>query len=248
MKLWLAFGVLAFSFACGGDSGGGSPTSPTSPATPSSQTPSSVTVALVSPMYLGFVQQATAATSPAGISGTWASTDQRIATVDTAGSVRGLASGTTEITYTAGGATGRASVRVVPEYAGIWRGDYSITSCSDNGAFRNIDFCKTYTRNGLDAGMRAEWTQDGTEVIGRIGIAPNWPDSDRNTGRIEENGRMVFGGNINLDGFNIRATWELNSTQRGVITPAGAMTEEWTYPGVQGSARITASIRVLRKQ
>lgn len=244
MRLCFGIGVLALSVACGGESSGGSPTAPST--TPS--TASSVTVALTSPMYLGFVQQATATTSPAGLAGTWASADQRIATVDSAGNVRGLGSGTTDISYTVGSAAGRASVRVVPEYAGVWRGEYSITGCSDNGAFRNIDFCKTYSRTGLDAGMRATWTQTGTEVIGRIGIAPNWPDSDLNTGRVDDSGRMTFGGTILLDGFSIRATWELNSSERGVITPASAMTEDWTYPGVQGSARITSSIRFMRKQ
>jgi hypothetical protein len=247
MMLWLTIGVLAFSIACG-DEPGGSTATPTSPSPSPSSTASNISVALTSPMYLGFVQQATATTSPAGLTGTWNSADQRVASVDAAGNIRGLASGTTDITYTVGGTVGRASVRVLPEYAGVWRGEYSITSCSDNGAFRQIDFCKTYTRNGLDAGMRAEWTQNGAEVIGRIGIAPNWPDSDMNTGRIEDNGRLVFGGNINLDGFNIRATWELNSTERSVISPAGAMKEEWTFPGVQGSATITSSIRVMRKQ
>ena len=236
--------VLALSIACGAGNGG-SPTAPSS----STPTASSVTVNLVANlMFLGFVQQASASTSPPGLSGTWAATDPRIASVDATGNVRGLASGSTDITYTVGTAVGRAALRVIPEYAGTWVGEYSLTGCSDNGAFQGIDFCRTFTRTGLDATMRATWTQNGTEVIGRLNLSPGWPDSDLNTGRIEENGRMRFGGVVLLNGFRIRADWDLNMTERGAITPASAMSEDWTYPGVQGSARITGSVRFMRKQ
>jgi hypothetical protein len=229
--------------ACGDDSPANSPTAPSASAV------SSVTVSLQNDtMYLGLVQQATASTVPPGLAGTWASMNPAVASVDSSGGIRGVSSGSTEITYTVGATVGRAALRVVPEYAGTWVGSYSVTGCTDTGIFTRLDFCKNFNRTGLDVAMRATWTQSGTEVVGRIGIAPNWPDSEANTGRIEANGRMVFGATITLDDFTIRATWDLNSTERGIVVPASSLLEEWRLAGESGEGRVTASLRELRRQ
>ena len=96
--------------------------------------------------------------------------------------------------------------------------------------------------------MRATWTQDGAEVIGTIGIATEWPDSERNTGRIDTNGRMVFAATISIGDYRIRASWDVNSVAPGVIVPASALSEVWTAVGFAGEGRATGSVRYLLRR
>lgn len=59
----------------------------------------------------------------------WSSDDPPVARVDVRGIVTAIASGGTTIRAGFGGKQGQQPLRVVPEYAGTWTGQYRVTAC-----------------------------------------------------------------------------------------------------------------------
>ena len=65
----------------------------------------------------------------------WTSDNTSVATVDAAGTATGVAAGQATLTASYQGKTATRGLRVIPDYAGRWAGNWGVTSCSVQGDF-----------------------------------------------------------------------------------------------------------------
>ena len=105
---------------------------------------------------------ATISVTDASTGGTWSSSDTTIATVDTAGVITGIGTGTATITYavSSGGCTGIAiyNVTIAPAMGGIVVVPASATLC--HGALVNMHV------NSVIPGITYQWMIDGNPIAG----------------------------------------------------------------------------------
>ena len=117
--IWFALGVAGLLAACGGSSGG---TSPTQPTVNSTSTLSSISVTPASmSVPAGLTQQFTAtglysdgSKQDLSKTVTWSSANTQVATIDAAGLVSAVTSGSTTVTATTGGVSGSTLITVTP--------------------------------------------------------------------------------------------------------------------------------------
>jgi hypothetical protein len=117
---------------------------------------------------------------------TWVSSDPAIATVDTRGVVSAVSSGEAVISGTVGAATGRLTVRVIPDYRGVWHGQTSGEYCGPWYSYT----CRWQTGN-WETYLRIE--QDGASVSGLMYHPTDMNPEDRYFfGHIELDGSLVM--------------------------------------------------------
>jgi hypothetical protein len=116
----------------------------------------------------------------------WTSSDPAVASVDTRGVIMGVSSGETIVAATAGAATGRLTVRVLPDYRGVWRGQLSGSPCGPSFSMT----CRS-TTGSWDAFLRLE--QDGVSVSGFMYYPTDMnPEDGYLFGHVELDGSLVM--------------------------------------------------------
>ena len=141
--------LLTTMVACGGK-GGGSPTAPSAP------TPTITGLSITPATDLIKIKASESFTATATFSdgssrpvpATWGTDTPGVATIDSSGRATGVASGQATIFADYPGAQ-RATrlLRVVPDYHGRWRGDWSVTACAEEGDWRGV--CREFTIGSL---------------------------------------------------------------------------------------------------
>jgi len=162
----------------------------------------------------------------------WTSSDPAVVTVDTRGVVTGVSSGETIVTGTVGAAAGRLTVRVIPDYRGVWRGQISGSSC---GPWFSMT-CRS-TTGSWDAFLRLE--QDGVSVSGFMYYPTDTNPADGYLfGHIELDGSLVMDrGFCSKDGRGCSpkvTRWRTSLSQNG-MTLSGSYASSFD-PGYSESA------------
>jgi hypothetical protein len=100
----------------------------------------------------------------------WRCDTPAVATVEaTTGNVTGVGAGSATVVATHGGVSASKTVRVVPDFGGMWKGEFNMTSCSTSGDWATqkvLDRCNTYTSVGP---AQFEFDQNRELVTGRVG-------------------------------------------------------------------------------
>ena len=222
--------------ACSDDSSG-------STTTPSATT-SSVTVTVTSPLRIGeSAQAAGTATMSNGqtqpVSAGWQSDIPTVARVTDGGQVTGVANGRANIYVISGGRQGTLGIRVVPDYVGRWSGRLLVTTCTQSGAWAEINFCKDFPPGSSDP-FGLSVSQTGESINAR----PNYGDA----------AFPSVGSSIQPDGstsyvttfffadvpISIEASWTMNGPRSGELV--GTLNEVWRAAGIPGDARLAQDI------
>ena len=215
---------------------GGEPTKP-------SATTTAVTVTLPSPLIATKTAQASATASMSDGQATpvttgWRSDVPTIATVTETGLVTGLTNGSANIYVLSGGRQGTATLRVVPNYQGQWRGSYVVRSCTQSGVFTQSNFCGSTPANTvLPTSMTL--TQNGAAISGQffLGTLSFTPF----TGPVEGDGSVAFtGASTSGSSISIDVSWRINAALDGRLT--GRHTQVWRATGLSGEGRIESDI------
>jgi hypothetical protein len=176
------------------------------------------------------------------VTGSWASDNAAVATVDTAGKVTGIGSGHATITVTYDTAKATRTVRIIPDYQGNWSGEYTVVSCQDSGDFTKEDWCKAALRNGV-----IKVTMTLTQA--RDAVTGSWTHdvmSGTTQGTLETDGTLAISGNGTMDripmaisGWRSRSTDNKSQTGKFSLTFASSV---WS-----GSAVASVEIRTCTK-
>jgi len=151
--------------------------------------------------------------------GQWSSSDSTIATIDATGVLRGVGAGLVTVTLNHQGRTATASIRIVPDYGGVWLGSYSVMSCQDDGRLAGI--CGPTFPLGRVLPVAFLLTQTGAQLIGNTAIGS--VISEEFTISIELNGSTVILTRAHQDLLTTDQTWRINITTAGRITGTGTL-------------------------
>jgi hypothetical protein len=150
--------------ACGGDDG--PPTQPTSETLTISPATDFLTIGQTE-TFTATVRLSNGQTQ--SVSATWQSDNSSVASIDSSGRVTGLRNGTATISASHEGLVDDRLIRVAPDYAGTWVGDYAVRACSATGDIRSSGFCSA---DGFRVGeilpIAFEFTQTRDQVTGQM--------------------------------------------------------------------------------
>ncbi len=239
-------GLAVGALACGGG-GGGTPTAPT-------PTPTSITVtSSAGHMFLGASETFTAVitmsngTTQAVSGGVWGTDAAAVATVVAGtGAVSAVGSGEVTIYVDAQGIRGSKRVRVLPRYQGIWQGTYTVTSCTETGAFIDVELCANTLQvgNSLPAAINF-MTQNVDNVSGQTALGQ--VISDQFLATVGPDGRVTVTVSGSLPGLTIRIgqTWQLTMPRADQLT--GTLQQVWTDPTITGQLVLQATLSTWAK-
>ena len=142
----------------------------------------------------------------------WRSDDPSVATVTDSGSVTGVSNGRATIYVVFGGVQGQQSIRVVPDYQGVWTATYRLTKCTPfplsattcnglAGATRTAMF----TMAQRDEFINGQFVLDG--IVFPAFVAA-----------INADGGVLVSGHATVLGQTVDAQWGFVSTVRGQLT------------------------------
>ena len=241
-RLLIALPFALFA-ACSEDSSPSAPSSTTtSPAT------TAVTVTVSDPVRMGQTAQATGSETLTGgqtrsITSGWLTDAPAIATVTNTGLVTGVANGRATIYVVAGGRQGQQVVRVVPDYHGRWSGGLRVTSCTENGLFASLGFCKEFAAAGETYGYDLSLSQSGTQMAAVVDYGAPWLFPSV-TAAIRDDGTSSFAPTVSVNEsgvtLSLDATFNINSARTGELT--GTVNEVWRIPNFSGEGRLTQDI------
>ena len=159
----------------------------------------------------------------------WSIDSAGVATIDQRGRVTPVGSGNAVVTAKYGDKTGTNRIRVLPDYAGTWSGEFVVTSCTGGHDFREC----SRIMNPIDGGARGHYplaltlSQDRDQVTGTLRetraagdiVAPV-------TGLVRVNGTLVIEASVpqpNHDPFRV---FNWSSTANAASTGmSGAFTQ-----------------------
>ena len=210
-----------------------------------SPTTSSVAVTLTSPLRIGESAQAAAtATMSNGqtqsVTSGWQSDIPTVARVSDAGQVTGVANGRANIYVISGGQQGTLGIRVVPDYLGRWSGRLLVTTCTQSGAWAEINFCGDFPAGSSDPfGLSVNQTGES------INARPNYGSSVFPSvgSSIEPDGSASFVTTLVCScnpPISIEGSWTMNGPRSGEL--AGTVNEVWRATGIPGEARLSQDI------
>jgi hypothetical protein len=223
--------VAAIAFAaCGGDS---------------SSSPSngvgSISVTITSPLKVGQTAQASGIAMFSGgrtepVTSGWRSDTIAVATATDSGVITGVGNGNAVISVSSGGQTGRQTIRVVPDYDGVWTGSYRVTTCSESGYVASQGFCAA-TLN-TSAPVRFSVSQNGLSTstafsLGQLGF----PTA---TASIDSAGVLTIADAVFSDTVTITARWSLQQATAGTVT--GTVHQRWEVPNRTGEGVLDGEI------
>jgi Big-like domain-containing protein len=133
---------------------------------------------------------------------TWTTSNSRVASVDAAGRLEGLAHGSTRLTASYAGREASKTVRVINNYGGIWTGTYVIKACEDSGDLTDRDggWCRTQSRVGSVWPIVLTLSHSTTNPTEVTRTFPG--TDDKVTGSVTEDGRLNIGGTLPLRDFD----------------------------------------------
>lgn len=237
-RLAVALAVMGSAWACTGAS---------SPAAPTLSSDFSLTLSSSVPyVYLGMTQQVVAAASDGRslTGGVWGSDTPAVATVDTTGLVSGVGAGQSNIYLISGGHQGTKLLRGMPRVAGTFQGNYTVSSCTQDGQFGESDPCSKFPV-GASAPYTFIFSQTGEGVTGNFSLGiVNFGDFGS---IITVPGAFTFGGRAALqsDPINILATWSLSQTIANTL--GGTVNAVFSTPALSGSATLVGFISTVTK-
>lgn len=187
-------GMIGLGAAACGNSGG----SPLSPASLSTIT--GITLA-VNPPGVGATVTATATLSLstgnfAVVSSGFTSDTPSVATVTAVGAVTGVSIGDVTIAVDYQGFKASRKVRVLPNYAGVFYGSYTLDACVDSGGFTDSGFCAGFSAGSIGyLAVSNLQSADLTTLIGQFILDPDFLIGlGTTTGTISPSGNLAYAG------------------------------------------------------
>lgn len=174
------------------------------------------------------------------VTASWTVDNQQVATVDSGGTATGVGAGQATITASYQGKTATRGLRVVPDYAGRWSGNWVVTRCAVQGDFRP-DWCVP-VQGTFPASLELVQTRDVTS-------GPwTFQESTGNVqGTIASNGSLTLTSTTFQSGVRIEiASWQSTTTDNRTMTGNFSLT--WTVPGRSGSAQTDIALQNFTKQ
>lgn len=237
-------GVLCVSAAmatlasCGGG-GGGTPTAPLA-------TPVSITITSTGThLFLGRTETFTATlvmsngTSQPLTSGLWSSDATPVATVvGTSGVVTSVSSGDVTIAVDGQGLRGTKRITVVPDYRGIWFGNYIVNSCAQTLEFIAANLCGEFTV-GRSLPISFNLDQTATSVTGRTAIGQLI--SAFFTVLAAPTGGLTFPVSAAIGTTMIAQAWDIRITTVGRID--GTFVQTWTDSITTGNLVVGSTLQ-----
>ena len=222
--------ILVTAAACGGGGGGGGGT-PTAPA----PTVSSIAMTVAEILLVGRSATATAtATMSNGqtqaLTAGWQSSATNVATVTDAGTVRGVANGTSSISISSGGQQASRTIRVAPDYDGRWDGVQIVTVCRDSGELRGI--CQDPEFDGVigsayPISLTARHS-DSLDVAGEFVVEQiNFPTFTTN---VQDDGTIRFASVTDEGDLRAAVSWTMLSANAG--RASGTIVEIYSFPSL----------------
>jgi hypothetical protein len=237
----IASSVLLLA-GCGKSGGSGSSTPP--PPSAPSGTVVSIAVNSSGPtMSLGASEGFTAvatlsdgSTVPLGV-GTWSSDTPDVLLVDSTGTVIALKNGQATISLSYQNVRGSKTVRVVPNYAGVWSGKYTVTSCVQTEGFIDTNLCAQFPV-GQEKPFAFQFSQTADVLTGQTALGQL--GSTTFTANIESDGSVSFTTSTFFGTSIINSEWHLFSTQAGTI--GGTVTQTWQDQNTTGEMDVVGGL------
>ena len=180
------------------------------------------------------------------VQGTWSSSTPAVATVDSSGRVRGVASGQTTVAADYQNQRATRQLRIVPDYHGRWEGGMTITGCSDSGDFAGA--CEAFPNGDVFVFVfTANQTRD--TITGTTDFGDNQPGPV--SGTIQTSGHLVVTGAyvITVDGLPLELTmaeWQTTTADNLVMT--GQISLRISVPGLQGFVMPAGTLTAVTKR
>lgn len=238
--------LLLITAACGAAGNGSSPTAPTptSAITGLSITPATDLIKLKARETFSSIATFSDGTSRA-VTAAWGTSAPGVATVDSSGHATGMGSGETTIFAWYQGHRATQSLRVVPDYHGLWQGDWRVTGCADEGDW--VGLCREFEVGSL-WGLTLAVSQNRDAITGTVdfGRLPG-PMS----GTIRQSGHLVLTAAYTMTIEEEIATdvtltdWETITTGNNRMT--GRFRATLQAPWCQGSLSADGELRVVIK-
>jgi hypothetical protein len=227
--------------ACGGG-GGGSATGP-SP-TPTSLSISPATEFLKLRAGENFTATAASSSGSTTVAATWRSDNQSVVTIDSTGRATAVSSGAATIIAEYQGLSASRLLRVVPDYAGNWRGHARLLVCDDTGDWETA--CDDMGVGELDT-FTLIATQQNAAINGTLDIGGM---AGSVTGTIATDGTLAVTGTytIPVQGLLMEiavSDWQTISTDNSRMT--GRMTLTVKTQLLQGQLRLQAELVDVNK-
>jgi hypothetical protein len=175
----------------------------------------------------------------------WGTDNAGIASIDAGGRAVGVASGQASIVADTQGQRVTRLLRVVPDYHGRWRGDWSVTGCGDDGDWRGA--CAEFPTGSLFR-LSLELNQARDTVSGTTDFGDDLPGTVAGTIRMD--GPLVLGGTYTIvfEGVPVEITvgnWETATTDNERMT--GHFRITLRAPGLQGWISVDGEARIVAK-
>lgn len=232
---FLAAGCV-FGTACGKSS----PTEPAKTVSSLSMSPATDWIKIKGAEKFSVTAQYTSGAAEA-ITPAWTSDNTSVATVDAAGTATGVAAGQATLTASYQGKTATRGLRVIPDYAGRWAGNWGVTSCSVQGDFV-ANWCDPVRNGSFPATLDILQAKDGVSATWTLQEATGTAQ-----GNIAGDGRLSLTGTSLQNGVTIDITaWQTVTTDNRTMT--GTFTLTWRTTGRSGSAQTNIELRSFTKQ
>ena len=173
------------------------------------------------------------------VTATWGSDNTAVATVDSGGLVTAVGVGAATISAEYQGRRATRSIRVLPDYAGLWVGDFFVASCEVQPPLPG-SFCNPILRTTFPA--RLDIVQTSNVVSGTWTLQEDATGTV--TGDILDNGHLRLTGSVFLGGVTTSISdWDSVTSDNQTMT--GGFTLNWSAAG--GAARTRVELRNFRR-
>jgi hypothetical protein len=166
-----------------------------------------------------------------------------VATVETNGLVNGVGAGQSNIYFILGGHQGTKLLRGMPRVAGTFQGSYTISSCTQNGQFSDVDACINFPVGAL-APYTFIFSQTADFVTGNFSLGLlNFGDF---SSTIAVPGSFSFVGQASGTApLNVVATWSLSQKVPNAL--GGTVNTVFSTPTLSGSATLIGTISSITR-
>jgi hypothetical protein len=168
-----------------------------------------------------------------------------VVTVDANGLVSGVSAGQANVYYVFDGRQGTKLMRGLPDVAGAFAGEYTVSSCTATESWERLGICGK--KDGLPPGTRLPYAltlaQTGETVTGSFALGSLNFGNFSST--IEVPGTFTFSSACSCASTSVITTWNLSQKTTNSLT--GTLTQVWTSPNRSGSATVTATIDYVIK-
>lgn len=235
--------LLLATVACGDGNGGLTAPSPTVVITGLSITPAADLIKLrTRETFTATVTFSNGNSRP--VPAVWGSDDPEIVAVDSSGLATGTGSGQTTIFADYEGHRATRLVRVVPDYHGLWQGDWRAAGCTEQGDWCGL--CREF-QTGMVWGLELDVAQNQEAITGTVDFGRS---AGPVSGVIDLDGHMELSGayTITIADQDIRISvtdWETITTDNEQMTGRFRATMQACW--CQGSLSVDAQLRVVVK-